>query len=141
DAEALGNAARGNHPAFVRLMLRYQPALPARVSIGAKTRELTALLFDHGMTPNVPNWLLITALHQLAGNGDVENARLFIERGADLHARDEEFCSTPLGWAARRGQAAMVDLLLERGAKTNLPDDPPWATPRAWAARRGHQAI
>jgi len=141
DPEALANAARGGQAAFVRLMLRYQPRLPERVSIGGKTRELTELLFAHGMTPNVPNWLHMTALHQFAANGDLENARLFLDRGAAIDARDEEFRSTPLGWAARRGQAAMVDLLLERGAAVNPPDGPPWATPLAWARRRGHQPI
>ena len=141
DPEALANAARGGQDAFVRLMLRYQPRLPERVSIGAKTRELTELLFAHGMTPHVPNWLHITALHHFAGNGDLENARLFLDRGARIDARDEEFRSTPLGWAARKGQQAMVDLLIERGAAVNLPDCPPWATPLAWARRRGHQPI
>jgi hypothetical protein len=68
-------------------------------------------------------------------------AAQFIDHGADLHARDEDICSTPLGWAAKFGQLPMVQLLLERGAKPNLPDDPPWATPLAWATRRGHTEI
>jgi ankyrin repeat protein len=146
DPGALANAAGGGHELFVRLMLRYQPGLPRRIafkpwSVGAKTRELNELLFAHGMNPSQPDWLRITPLHRFAEKGDLENAALFIDRGADLNAREEEFCSTPLGWAARRGQAAMVKLLLERGAKTNLPDDPPWATPLAWATRRGHDEI
>jgi ankyrin repeat protein len=74
----------------------------------------------------------------------VEKAEIFIDHGADLHARDEDICSTPLGWAAKFGQLEMVELLLRRGAKPNLPDDLPdlaWATPLAWATRRGHQRI
>jgi ankyrin repeat protein len=71
----------------------------------------------------------------------VEKAEIFIDHGADLHARDEDICSTPLGWAAKFGQLEMVGLLLRRGARLNLPDDPPWATPLAWATRRGHQQI
>src|SRR5262249_53020406 len=142
DPEALANAAGEGHEPFVRLMLRYQPDLPKRLtfpawSVGAKTRELNELLFEHGMNPSQPNWLRITPLHHLAGKGDLANAVIFIDHGADLHARDEEFCSTPLGWAARSGKTAMVELLLSRGAKPNLPDDPPWATPLAWATRRG----
>jgi len=146
DPGALANAAGGGHELFVRLMLRYQPDLPRRIafkawSVGAKTRELNELLFAHGMNPSQPDWLRITPLHRFAEKGDLENAALFIDRGADLNAREEEFCSTPLGWAARRGQSAMVKLLLGRGAKTNLPDDPPWATPLAWATRRGHEDV
>ncbi|HZF41484.1 MAG TPA: sigma-70 family RNA polymerase sigma factor [Blastocatellia bacterium] len=139
DPDALGSAAR--HEAFVRLMLRYQPDLPKRRSIGGGTREITELLFQHGMDPNKPNWLRITPLHHFAKSGDVENAAIFIERGADLNARDEEFCSTPLGWAARCGKARMAEFLLRCGAKPSLPDDPPWATPLQWATRRGHDQI
>ncbi len=142
DPDALGSAA--SHEAFVRLMLRYQPDLPKRRAIGGKTREITKLLFQHGMDPNQPNWLRITPLHFFAESGDVQNAAIFIERGADLNARDEEFCSTPLGWAARCGKTRMVELLLRFGAKPRLPDDLPdlaWATPLAWATRRGHEEI
>jgi ankyrin repeat protein len=149
DPEALANAAGEGHEAFVRLMLRYQPDLPKRVQfpgwlVGAKTRELNELLFQHGLDPSRPDWLRGTPLHQLARKGEVEKAEIFIDHGADLHARDEDICSTPLGWAAKFGQLEMVELLLRRGAKPNLPDDLPdlaWATPLAWATRRGHQQI
>lgn len=146
DPDALANAAGEGHEAFVRLMLRYQPELPKRVvfpgwSVGAKTRELNELLFQRGLNPSQPDWLRTTPLHQFARKGDVEKAELFIEHGADLHARDEDICSTPLGWAAKFGQTAMVELLLKHGAKPNLSDDPPWATPLAWATRRGHAEI
>jgi len=146
DPEALANAAGQGHESFVRLMLRYQPGLPKRLTfpswlLAAKTRELNELLFAHGMNPSQPDWLGVTPLHQFARKGDVERATLFIDHGADLHARDEDICSTPLGWAAKFGQIAMVQLLLQNGAKPNLPDDPPWATPLAWASRRSHTEI
>src|SRR5262249_9879978 len=146
DPDALANAAGEGHEAFVRLMLRYQPDLPKRMvfpgwSVGAKTRELNELLFRHGMNPSQPDWLRITPLHQFARKGELEKAAIFIDHGADLHARDEDICSTPLGWAAKFGQTLMVEFLLRRGARPNLPDDPPWATPLAWATRRGHRQI
>jgi uncharacterized protein len=147
DPVALANAADNGHDAFVRLMLRCQPDLPSRIAvdrpwtIGAKTRELTLLLFEHGMTPSQPDWLQITPLHHFAKRGDLGNAALFIDRGADLHARDEDLSSTPLAWAAKSGRVEMVEFLLSRGAKPSLPDDPPWATPMAWAVRGGHQDV
>jgi hypothetical protein len=145
DPDALANAAGQGHESFVRLMLRYQPDLARRVTFsawtGAPTRELNELLFQHGMDPNQPNWLRITSLHQMAEAGDVDKASIFIERGADLHARDEELRSTPLGYAAKYGKTLLVEFLLRRGAKPVLPDDPPWATPMAWAIRRGHDEI
>lgn len=146
DPDALANAASEGKESFVRLMLRYQPDLPRRVefpgwAVGAKTRELNELLFQHGMNASAPDWLGVTPLHHFARNGDVEKATLFLDHGANLHARDEDICSTPLGWAAKFGQKPMVELLLARGAKPNLPDDPSWATPLAWATRRGHSEI
>lgn len=141
DPEAFGSAAKNGHEEFVRLMLRYHPGLPKQVALVARTRKLTELLFAHGMNPSRPDWLLITPLHQFAQRGEIENAAIFIDHGANLHARDEDICSTPLGWAAKFGRTSMVELLLRRGAKPNLPDDPPWATPLAWATRRGHSDI
>ena len=141
DPDALAAAAEGGHEAFVRLMLGYQPDLARRVAVVARTRELTEFLFRSGMNPNLPNWLRITPLHRFAGQGDVEKAAIFIDHGADLHARDDELSSTPLAYAARQGQLRMVEFLLRRGAKPNLPEDPAWATPLAWATRRGHEEI
>ncbi len=96
---------------------------------------------ERGMNPSQPGLLPIKPLHQFARKGDVANAAIFIEHGADLHARAEDICSMPLGWAAKFGQTAMAELLLKHGAKPNLPDDPPWTTPLAWATRRGHAEI
>ena len=110
-------------------------------------------LLDSGMTPNDSDWLRVTSLHRLAigsilrgTDGRVftmymKTMKLFIEAGADLDTKDEEYRSTPLGWAARWGRKEAVELLLERGAKTNLPDDLPWATPLAWARKKGHTEI
>lgn len=146
DPEALAAAASEGKADFVRLMLRYCPDLPMRIAfpdwaVGAQTKELNELLFAHGMNPSHPDWLHATPLHHFARKGDVERATLYLDHGADLHARDEEISSTPLGWAAKFGQRPMVELLLARGSRTNLADDPPWATPLAWAVRRGHPEI
>jgi ankyrin repeat protein len=141
DVEAFENAAAEGHEPFVRLMLRYRSDLPQLVTVGAKTCELNEFLFARGMDPSRPDWLGITRLHRFAKRGDVSKAEAFLDHGANLHARDDDICSTPLGWAAKFGRADMVELLLDRGAKPNLPDDPPWATPLAWATRRGHDAI
>ncbi len=141
DPEALAHAAGNGDEAFVRLLLRYQPGLPRRIAVVAKTRELTEFLIRNGMDPNRPNWLGITRLHEFAGQGAIESAAVFIDHGANLHARDEELRSTPLAYAAKSGRTRMVEFLLRRGAKPNLPDDPPWATPLAWATRRGHHEI
>jgi ankyrin repeat protein len=141
DPHALSQAAGNGHEGFVRLVLHHQPELARRVSGTAKSRELSEFLFERGANPNHRDWLGITALHCFAKHGDVDNAAMFIDHGADLQVRDEDICSTPLGWAAKFGRAPMVEFLLSRGARPHLPDDPPWATPIVWATRRGHREI
>ncbi len=112
--------------------------------------ERTRLLLEHGLDPNLPDWLGATPLHGLCAPPGgrrppdpqrVEIAKLFIEFGADLAARDEDYQSTPLGWAARLGDPELLELYLAAGAPVRHPDDPEWATPLAWAQRRGHQGI
>ena len=92
------------------------------------------------------NWQHQTLLHLVCGGPDptgaaVERAAILLEAGADISARDDEYRSTPLAWAARTNAAQMVEFLLARGAPTNLPEAEPWATPLAWAERRQHGEI
>ncbi len=141
DLWAFRGAAESGQEGFVRLLLKYQPDFPRRLAVGAKTRELTELLFARGLDSNMADWLEVTPLHEFARRGDIEKAGWFLEHGANLHVRDDDLRSTPLGWAAKFGRREMVDFLLNKGAKPNLPDDPPWATPLAWATRRGHVEI
>jgi ankyrin repeat protein len=98
-------------------------------------------LLAHGMSPDQMNWQHQTLLHLACGGNNPQCAAILLDAGATIAARDEEYQSTPLGWAARVNAPAMVELLLSRGAPVNLPDDPPWATPLAWATRRGHTQI
>jgi len=93
------------------------------------------------MNPDRPDWMGITPLHRFAADGDVERAALFLDHGADIEARDDDFRSRPLAWAARRGREPMVEFLLRRGAQLRVSDDPEWATPLAWATRRGHADV
>jgi hypothetical protein len=52
-----------------------------------------------------------TALHEAAGSGELDAARMLIELGADAGLRDARFDATPLGWAQHFGQQAMADYL------------------------------
>lgn len=47
-------------------------------------------------------------------------ARLLLDRGADLEARDAFHAGTPLRWACPRGSAAVIRLLRERGASADV---------------------
>lgn len=140
DPDALSEAARHGHVAFVDLLLRHQPDLATRVTV-SQPRAMAERLFASGMDTNRRTWMGATPLHHFASHGRVDEAALFLAHGADIHARDDEHRSTPLAFAARAGAVRMVEFLLRRGATPTRPDDPPWATPRAWAERRGHTDV
>lgn len=72
---------------------------------------------------------------------NTQRAEMLLKAGATISARDNQYCSTPLAWAARNNNAGMVKFLLARGSPTSFPDNKPWATPLAWATRRGHAEI
>ena len=98
-------------------------------------------LLAHGMSPDQMNWQHQTLLHHASKQDTSECAAILLDAGATITARDDEYRSTPLAWAARANKPKMVEFLLSRGAPVNLPDDEPWATPLAWAVRREHQQI
>ena len=52
-----------------------------------------------------------TALHEAAGSGELDGARLLVGLGADPGIRDARFDATPLGWAEHFGEQAMADYL------------------------------
>jgi len=111
--------------------------------------DMLGLLLASGMDPDLPNWQHATPLHDLCardGRGRprprrAECAAILIDSGASLVARDADYRSTPLAWAARNDLPDMVELLLGRGAPVSTAADEPWATPLAWAQRRGHERI
>ncbi|MDQ4079949.1 MAG: ankyrin repeat domain-containing protein, partial [Gemmatimonadota bacterium] len=82
----------------------------------------------------------LTLLHHMAAEAELGKARLLVDHGADIDAIDEEYRSTPLGLATRRGQREVVRFLLEREADPSL-SGAPWATPLAWARKKGHDDI
>jgi ankyrin repeat protein len=98
-------------------------------------------LLVHGMSPDQMNWQHQTLLHHASTRDTIECAAILLDAGATMTARDDDYRSTPLAWAARANKPQMVEFLLSRGAPVNLPDDEPWATPLAWAERRGHRQI
>jgi hypothetical protein len=91
------------------------------------------------MDANQPDWLHITPLHYFAESGDVENAAVFIEHGANLNARDEEFKSTrsagPPGAAQPKWSSFSCAAVRSSAFRTILPG------PQHWATRRGREEI
>jgi ankyrin repeat protein len=139
---------RGKHDLLLRLLdagIRVPPVVTGCHSYLIENTEMLRILLASGMNPDLPTWERRTFLHDLCSGAKryqapdaIERARILLDAGASISARDEEYRSTPLAWAARTNMPEMVEFLLAHGAPTNLPDDPPWATPLAWAERRGH---
>lgn len=74
-----------------------------------------------------------TPLNTAAYFGQVEIARLLLERGADVNANQGVGAVTPLHDAAMGGHGAMVRLLVERGADLEARDGEFNSTPLQWA--------
>ena len=152
-AAALGftHCVKAGHESLLRLLLARGLRVP-KVVTGCQTylwdsAKLARLLLEHGMDPNLPNWQQVRPLHHTAARGEIDKAELFLEFGADPDAIDEEYRSTPLGWAARCGQTPFVRFLLKTKSRGNpkegqsVPPAPAWARPIEWARRRGHMEI
>lgn len=145
-------ATRHKRDLVVRLLsagARVPPVLTACRSYLLEDPEILRLLLASGMDPDLPNWQRATPLHELCGldgrgrprEHRIQCANILLDAGATISAKDEEYRSTPLAWAARNNLPDMVEHLLARGAPTNLQDDEAWATPLAWAIKRGHARI
>ncbi|WP_186445796.1 ankyrin repeat domain-containing protein [Paenibacillus cremeus] len=82
------------------------------------------------------NAMRVQPLHSAAAGRHAALARMLIEHGADVHARQQSGW-TPLHSASQNGQAELVRLLLERGADPHAASDD-GATPLELARRAGH---
>jgi|GEM_PF-342984 len=136
-------AKDGDRP-MLELLMRHGARVPDVSKWGARYYfrhyEVAAFLMANGMNPGHMNWRRFTLLHDMAYIGDVRKAGLLLDHGADINAIDEEYSSTPLGFAARWGRREMVTFLLERGADPNRAGAP-WAKPLAWAQKKGYADI
>jgi ankyrin repeat protein len=143
DGVLAGPAGEGRHDVIAMLMrlgARVPPVSKWAPYYYFKHEATAAFLLEHGMDPNHMNWHRFTLLHHMAAEGELAKAKLLLAHGADIEVIDDEYRSTPLGVAARRGQSAMVELLLERGADP-VAAGASWAIPLAWAERKGHNHV
>ena len=152
-AMVVGDGRRDRLERMLAAGLRVPPVLTGCQTYLLTHADMLRTLLAHGMSPDLMNWQRQTLLHHvcrqprtkrwiLSGAADaIEKATILLDAGANILARDEEYHSTPLAWAARSGAVEMVEFLLSRGAPTALSDDEPWATPLAWAERRQHTEI
>lgn len=136
--------AKGADHRMIEILMDHGARCPHVSKWGAryylKHYETAAFLLERGMNPNHMNWREFTLLHDMAHAGDVDKARLLIQHGADVNHIDDEFCSTPLGYAARWGHVSMVKMLLDSGADPNK-SGAPWSMPLAWAQKKNNVEV
>ncbi len=141
----LAIAAQRNFTEIIDLLIEHGATTPDQSNWGPnysfKHLDLARRFLKNGASPNHCNWLKRTILHHFAYHGELEKVNLLLEFGAEIDPIDMEYQSTPLGFAARGGQAEVVKHLLDAGADPNLPENPPWAKPLAWAKARNHQEV
>ena len=106
-----------------------------------RSTAMTERLLDLGWDPERASWVGLTPLHHFAGNGDLENVALLIERGVSLDPIDDRLNGTPLAHASRSDHLDVVDRLLAAGANPKLPVEHDWAQPLNRASAAGHAAI
>lgn len=99
---------------------KYADVVKVLLEGGAKAN--TRLKFLGGQTGMVVVEDNATALHYAAEAGEVESARLLLDRGADIEALDEDG-NSPLHIAAIMSRYKMVAFLLSRGARIDVKND------------------
>ena len=87
-------------------------------------REILKLLLEAGADADSPNPEGQTALMAVARTGNVEAARLLLERGATSDAREGWGGQTALMWASARRHPKMIALLVAHGASVNARSTP-----------------
>lgn len=88
-------------------------------AVAAKDKAGLRALLKSGADVNAAMGDGLTAMHQVAIDGDVELAQVLIYAGANLKATTRLGGYTPLLLAARAGDAPMIETLLKGGADAN----------------------
>jgi ankyrin repeat protein len=84
------------------------------------TTRIVKLMLDKGADAKVRDQVGFTPLLRASFNGDVETAKLLIDRGANVNASG--LGMTPLFGAVNGNRAVLVHLLLEHGADATAKD-------------------
>lgn len=106
DAAANRLLAQSPYSAWLARDLERTPDLIHRAPDAAAIARIAAAGFDVDIKSGGR-----TALHQAAWAGEVDKVRALLDAGADPSIVDDEYGTTPLGWAEHAYQPATADLL------------------------------
>lgn len=98
--------ARIGDRAMLETLIDADPSVARRdavimAAVDSGDRELVRWLLDKGANPNAQadDESRRNPLHSAAWGGDLEMVKLLVAVGADVHARDAQYDSSPCGWA------------------------------------------
>jgi uncharacterized protein len=89
---------------------------PLHAAAAGRSRDIVAMLLEHGADPNATQHGGWTPLHGAAQHGDVELAKALLAKGANPDARADNN-QTPLDLAMGAGAQELVDLLRAAGTQ------------------------
>jgi ankyrin repeat protein len=113
------------------MLEKQRPRNPSILN-SAKTKLVKFKIEPGSKPPNMEQDMLDPLLIRAALDGEEDEARALLAKGADANARDGSG-STPLMLACRYGHTGTVALLLEDNANVNMSDNYGW-TALMWAA-------
>jgi ankyrin repeat protein len=113
---------------------------PLSRAAAAGNTEVVAFLLDHGAEIDGRNGIYHrTALIEAAYLGRLDSARLLLQRGADINARDDRgksalwYAATPESYSPAGGPQ-LLEFLAKNGADLEAADNT-GTTPLAWAKK------
>lgn len=128
--EALGVAAECNSLEAMKLLLKQGASPDGRASswppiyraIEYGHPDLAKWLVENGANVNIQTVERVTPLMWAIKRDFRELAEYLLEHGADVHAKDLELSFTPMHYAAKTGNVAILKRLLAAGADKNAVD-------------------
>ena len=144
---ALTLAAENGHVAIVELLWRGGAkskflADPTQFLLGSEYERICALVAQDILDPNMTSENGERLLHRAAAHGHARAVQTLLSRGGDPRISTSITLQTPLHYAVRSRNPAILQYLFAHGAKPDIEArDAAGRTPLSYAAEEGYDAV